>query len=446
MIDIARNIALEVLYKMDESGAYSNIALDDMLKNNRKALSDRDVSLISQIVYGVTTWKLTLDEIIKKYSSIKLKKISIWIINILRMGIYQIIFLDKIPKSAAVNECVNLAKRYGHKASSGFVNAILRKVSPDDYLQLFDVKLPKAEMISKTQSMPLWIIEELLENNTIEEVEEICKNLNLTPCVSIRVNNVKTTKKELEEIFNKNSIQYEEGELDDFLILNKAKNIENIEGFKEGLFTVQDESAGLTCLVLNPKEGQMVLDACSAPGGKTTYIAEIMKNTGNIIAWDVYEHRINLINENANRLGLKNINTSINDASIYNENYKEKFDKILLDVPCLGIGVIRRKPDIKWQRKQEDVYEISKLQYKILETCSKYLKPGGELVYSTCSILKKENEGVILKFLENNKDFEIKKLDSNKWNEYIKEEKYFSIKPDKKHDGFFICKLHKNNI
>ena len=153
-------------------------------------------------------------------------------------------------------------------------------VSPDDYLQLFDVKLPKAEMISKTQSMPLWIIEELLENNTIEEVEEICKNLNLTPCVSIRVNNVKTTKKELEEIFNKNSIQYEEGELDDFLILNKAKNIENIEGFKEGLFTVQDESAGLTCLVLNPKEGQMVLDACSAPGGKTTYIAEIMKNTG----------------------------------------------------------------------------------------------------------------------------------------------------------------------
>lgn len=195
MIDNARNIALEVLYKMDESGAYSNIALDDMLKNNRKALSDRDVSLISQIVYGVTTWKLTLDEIIKKYSSIKLKKISIWIINILRMGIYQIIFLDKIPKSAAVNECVNLAKRYGHKASSGFVNAILRKVSPDDYLQLFDVKLPKAEMISKTQSMPLWIIEELFENNTIEEVEEICKNLNLTPCVSIRVNNVKTTKK-----------------------------------------------------------------------------------------------------------------------------------------------------------------------------------------------------------------------------------------------------------
>ena len=427
MIDIARNIALEVLYKMDESGAYSNIALDDMLKNNRKALSDRDVSLISQIVYGVTTWKLTLDEIIKKYSSIKLKKISIWIINILRMGIYQIIFLDKIPKSAAVNECVNLAKRYGHKASSGFVNAILRKVSPDDYLQLFDVKLPKAEMISKTNVLILSIL------SIISSSFDTCDRL-------------ATTKKELEEIFNKNSIQYEEGELDDFLILNKAKNIENIEGFKEGLFTVQDESAGLTCLVLNPKEGQMVLDACSAPGGKTTYMAEIMKNTGNIIAWDVYEHRINLINENANRLGLKNINTSINDASIYNENYKEKFDKILLDVPCLGIGVIRRKPDIKWQRKQEDVYEISKLQYKILETCSKYLKPGGELVYSTCSILKKENEDVILKFLENNKDFEIKKLDSNKWNEYIKEEKYFSIKPDKKHDGFFICKLHKNNI
>ena len=210
---------------------------------------------------------------------------------------------------------------------------------------------------------------------------------------------------------------------------------------------MQDESAGLTCLVLNPKEGQMVLDACSAPGGKTTYMAEIMKNTGNIKAWDVYEHRINLINENANRLGLKNINTSINDASIYNEAYKEKFDKILLDVPCLGIGVIRRKPDIKWQRKQEDVYEISKLQYKILETCSKYLKHGGELVYSTCSIFEEENQHIIDEFLNKNSEYEISKYENIANNveisRYLVNNKYIKIYPNNTNDGFFICKIYK---
>jgi len=451
MIDIARNIALEVLYKMDESGAYSNIALDDMLKNNRKALSDRDVSLISQIVYGVTTWKLTLDEIIKKYSSIKLKKISIWIINILRMGIYQIIFLDKIPKSAAVNECVNLAKRYGHKASSGFVNAILRKVSPDDYLQLFDVKLPKAEMISKTQSMPLWIIEELLENNTIEEVEEICKNLNLTPCVSIRVNNVKTTKKELEEIFNKNSIQYEEGELDDFLILNKAKNIENIEGFKEGLFTVQDESAGLTCLVLNPKEGQMVLDACSAPGGKTTEIAALMNGKGYILANELDKLRCERLKYNVEMQGANIVEIVNGRGEKIGENYKEQFDKVLLDAPCSGEGrftIYNVQSYKQWSEKT--VNELVKIQKKLFKSAYEALKPGGTLVYSTCTLNRQENENIIEWALDN---FEIKQeevklevkqmipaFNTNSNKEISKAKR---ILPSKEMEGFFVAKFIK---
>ena len=347
------------------------------------------------------------------------------------MGTYQIIFLDKIPKSAAVNESVNLAKRYGHASSSNFTNAILRKIEKEDYEEFFQIK-DDVERISKTNSMPVWIIEELMKNNTIEEVEEICKNLNLRPEIIIRINKLKTTKEEIMRKLEEANIEYREiPDMEDFLVLNKIKNIENLELFKDGLFTVQDASAGLTAIVLNPQENEEILDACSAPGGKTTYIAELMHNKGKIEAWDIHEHRTKLVEKNAERLGIKIINTDVKNSAEYEEKYKEKFDRILLDVPCMGIGVIKRKPDIKWQRKKEDIEEISNLQRKILENCSKYLKRGGYLVYSTCSILKEENEDVVNDFIKNNSDFEIVKNG------------LFNIKPDKEKDGFFICKLHK---
>ena len=431
MIDKAREIALKTLYKIDKEQAYSNIVLNDEIKQNRNKINDKDIGLISEIVYGVTTWKLTIDEIIKKYSKIRLKKISPWILNILRMGTYQIIFLDKIPKSAAVNESVNLAKRYGHASSSNFTNAILRKIEKEDYEEFFQIK-DDVERISKTTSMPVWIIEELMKNNTIEEVEEICKNLNLRPEIIIRINKLMTTKEEIMRKLEDANIEYREiPDMEDFLVLNKIKNIENSSLFKEGLFTVQDASAGLTAIVLNPQEDENVLDACSAPGGKTTYVAELMHNKGKIEAWDIHEHRTKLVEKNAERLGIKIINTDVKNSAEYEEKYKEKFDRILLDVPCMGIGVIKRKPDIKWQRKKEDIEEISQLQSKILETCSKYLKRGGYLVYSTCSILKGENEDIVNDFIKNNSDFEIVKNG------------LFNIKPDKEKDGFFICKLHK---
>lgn len=446
MIDKVREIALKTLYQIDKEGAYSNIALDDKIKENKKMLNEKDIGFISEIVYGVTTWKLTIDEIIKNYSQIRLKKISPWIINILRMGIYQIVFLDKIPKSAAVNESVNLAKRYGHRGSSNFVNAILRKVEKSDLENFNNIKDNK-ERISKTTSMPLWIVEELLKEKDISEVEEICKNLNIKSKLTIRINTLKIKKEEIKNELEKRNIEYDNGILENFLILNKVKNIENLDLFKEGYFTIQDEAAGFTAEVLNPNKGECVLDACSAPGGKTTYMAEIMQDNGKIEAWDLYEHRINLIKENAKRLGINIINANVNDATKLNEKYVEKFDKILLDVPCMGIGVIKRKPDIKWQRKPEDILEIRELQYKILENCSKYLKKGGELVYSTCSILKSENEDIIHEFLRNNENFKISKYNINSSNElykYLEDEKYFKVYPTQKNDGFFICKLTKN--
>ena len=444
MINKAREIALKALYKIEKEDAYSNIVLNQVLKEN-KNIDERDIGLISELVYGTITWKLTLDEIIKKYSNIRLKKISIWILNILRMGIYQIIFLDKIPKSAAVNESVNLAKRYGHKSSSNFVNAILRKVSVSDYEELEDIKDDK-ERISKTTSMPMWIIEELLKQKNIKEVEEICKNSNLKPNTIIRINKLKTNKKDFEERLKERKIEYLEGNLEDFLILKKVKNIENIDLFKEGFFTVQDEGAGLIVDVLNPKEDECILDACSSPGGKTTYIAEKMKNKGKIEAWDIHEHRVKLVQNVAKRLGINIIQAKTQDATKFNEDLVEKFDKILLDVPCLGLGVIKRKPDIKWKRKKEDIEEIIKIQKEILNNCSKYLKKNGELVYSTCSILKEENEDIIKEFLKENSQFEYCKENEKNYKNIVifgEKDKYINIYPSKENDGFFICKLRK---
>lgn len=434
-IDFARNIALNCLYKIDEENGYSNIVLDEYLNRYREKLNKKDINLISEIVYGTITWKLTIDFILQKYSKTKLKKMSKWILNILRMGAYQIIFLDKIPKSAAVNESVNLTKKYAFKSSS-LVNAILRKIDKQDYEELKNIQNEK-ERISKAYSMPEWLVEELLKEYSIQIVEEICKYSNEKPKTTIRINTLKINKKNFLEKLENNNIEYEQTELESFIHIKNLKNIGELELFKQGLFTVQDMGAGKISLMLLPNKNDLVLDACSAPGGKTTHLAELMENEGKIIACDIHEHRIKLVKQNADRLGINIIETELNDATKFIKEYEEKFDKILLDVPCLGIGVIKRKPDIKWQRNKEDIIEITKVQHEILNECSKYLRIGGELVYSTCSILKSENENVINNWLESNDDKGIKNIKNY---QRMEEEK---ILPDENTDGFFICKIKR---
>lgn len=435
MIDKTRETALKVLYRIDKEKAYSNIVLNQEIKKN-KELTQLDISFISELIYGVTNWKLTIDTIIEKYSKIKLRKISDWILNILRLGIYQIIWLDKVPKSAAVNESVNLAKRYGHSASSNFVNAILRKVTKQDLEELKNIKNP-IERMSKMYSMPIWIVEKLLNQKDINIVENICQELTKRPKVIIRRNSLKVGKEEFENLLQENKIEFQSSEINPlFYILEGIKNIESLKIFEQGYFTVQDISAGLAAKYLDPKPGEKILDACSAPGGKTTYLAELMENKGEIQAWDIYINRTNLVKENAKRLGITIIDEKQKDATIYYEEYNEKFDKILLDVPCLGLGVIKRKPDIKWQKELKDVEEITKIQRKILETCTNYLKPEGTLIYSTCSILKEENEEIVEEFLKKNDNFKLEKI--NEQNSGILE-----ILPQNNKDGFFIAKLKK---
>lgn len=448
-MDKVREIVLKVLYDIEKKESYSNIALDETLKQVRKKsdkLDQRDIGFISEIVYGTISWKLTIDEIIKKYSNLKIKKISPWILNILRMSIYQILFLDKVPKSAAVNEGVNLAKRYGHKASSNFVNAILRKVDKKDYEEFFTIK-DEVERISKTTSMPVWIVRQLLKQNETQTVEQICQASNIRPKLFIRVNTLKIDEQSLMTELEKEEIQVQKAELENFLLLQGAKNIESLKAFQEGKFTVQDEVAGYIPKFLSPKPKEKILDACSSPGGKTTYMAQLMNNQGEIIAWDLHEHRVKLVNQVADRLGVTIIQTEVKDATIYEQKYYNYFDKILLDVPCLGIGVIKRKPDIKWKRKEEDIKEITKIQEKILENCSKYLKQGGELVYSTCSILKEENEDIIYKFIANNPSFTIEKIhniEEKFLQKFVQKEKFIQVFQNERTDGFFICKIRKN--
>lgn len=430
-IDFARNIALKSLYEINIKQAYSNIVLDKFINENREKLSNLDINFISELVYGVVTWKLTLEYIIQKYSKTKIKKMSDWVKNILYLGSYQIIFLDKVPKSAAVNESVNLCKKYNFK-SVGLVNAILRKIEKSDYKEISNIT-NSITRISLKYSMPEWIVKKFCDEYGEEETANICQNLNLRPNISVRINRLKG-KMDLGE----------KGILEDFRTITGTKNITKTKEYIEGNITIQDEAAGLSSFVLAPKEGEIVLDACSAPGGKSTYLAELMHNKGKIVAWDIYEERLKQVEQNAKRLGIDIIQTEVHDATKLKEEYVEKFDKILLDVPCLGLGVIRRKPDIKWNRQEEDIKEISDIQFNILKTCSKYLKRNGTLVYSTCSMLKEENDAIIEKFIKE-ENFETVNIEEQIPNEFSKitTKDMVQFLPSQKHDGFFITMLKK---
>ena len=405
--------------------------LDKFINENREKLSNLDINFISELVYGVVTWKLSLEYIIQKYSKTKIKKMSDWVKNILYLGSYQILFLDKVPKSAAVNESVNLCKKYNFK-SVGLVNAIIRKIEKSDYKEISNIT-NSITRISLKYSMPEWIVKKFCDEYGEEETANICQNLNLRPNISVRINRLKG-KMDLGE----------KGILEDFRTITGTKNITKTKEYIEGNITIQDEAAGLSSFVLAPKEGEIVLDACSAPGGKTTYLAELMHNKGKIVAWDIYEERLKQVEQNAKRLGIDIIQTEVHDATKLKEEYVEKFDKILIDVPCLGLGVIRRKPDIKWNRQEEDIKEISDIQFNILKTCSKYLKKNGTLVYSTCSMLKEENDAIIEKFIKEEK-FETVNIEEQIPNEFSKitTNNMVQFLPSQNHDGFFITMLKK---
>lgn len=427
--------AYRILYEVYANGAYPNIEIKKHLLSD---ISDADKRLLVNIVYGCVQNSIYLDYIISRFSSVKLKKISQNVLLILRMGIYQIFMLDRVPDSAAVDECVKIAGKAAYK-SKGFVNAVLRNAARNKN----NVSLPqsKEEYASVRYSFPPELCSELSECFG-EDAEDIMKALSMPPPISARVNTLKCDKEALTALLENKSVYLKDGMLSNSVIL-KGSDIASLSEYSDGLFTCQGEASMIAVRALGVKEGMTVIDACAAPGGKSTYIAEIMKNKGKIYSFDIYDHKAELIKKNAKRLGIDIIEARVKDSSVFDKEFENAADAVLVDAPCSGIGIAAKKPDIKFSYSKEKSEELSKLQLKILTANSKYVKKGGTLVYSTCTLLPRENEEVCRKFLENNKDFEACAPD------YLppcikRESPFVTLLPGKDNtDGFFICKMKK---
>jgi len=446
-VDLARETALKILYEVNEKGAYSNIALNRHLES--EVLKNIDRAFITELVYGAIKWKLSIDWIIQQFSNIKLKRISPWVMNILRLGVYQIMYTDRIPESAVCNESVKLAKRYGHSASGGYVNAILRNVARNkDKINFPDKSANFEHYLSVKYSHPEWMVKQWIKRYGEQFTEELLKSNNEIPDFTVRVNTLKTTREKLMEDLEAESIRVRKGRfIDEAIVLENPSAVTKLESFKKGCFQVQDESSMLVGIILDPKPGELVMDVCSAPGGKATHIAQLMKNEGIVVARDIHEHKIKLIREAADRLGITIIKTEVFDALEIDNNYIEKADRVLVDAPCTGLGIIRKKPDIKWARNQEDKKEIIELQQRILSAASKYVRPGGVLVYSTCTIEPDENEEVVKSFLKTHPDFKLSDISDaipEKLMKRTAKDGYIQLYPNIDGvDGFFISKLIK---
>ncbi|NTV89141.1 MAG: 16S rRNA (cytosine(967)-C(5))-methyltransferase RsmB, partial [Clostridiales bacterium] len=399
-VDIPRETALKILYEINEKGAYSNIALNRHLEGSRLKPVDR--GFVTEMVYGTVKWRLSLDWAISCYSNVKLKKVSPWIINILRLGAYQLLYMDKVPASAACNESVKLARKYGHSGTVGYVNAVMRKLAEaadPSRIQLPD-RLNPVRYLSVKYSHPEWMVSKFIGLFGEEFTEELLSANNKVPPLIARVNTLKTDKQGLVEELAAGGVTALPGRYcEDAVILENPSSITRIKAFTDGLFTIQDESSMLAVKVLDPKPGEVVMDVCSAPGGKATYIAQLMSNKGTVLARDIHPKKLELLEEAAQRLGIDIIKTEVFDAAVLDERYAGKADKVLLDAPCTGLGIIRKKPDIKWTKELEDETEITAIQYRLITNVSKYVRQGGVLVYSTCTITPAENTGIVERFL-----------------------------------------------
>lgn len=418
----AREAALKTLYAVEKDGAYLNIALNDIISECR--LSPLDAALCTTLVLGVQRNRLFLDNIISNLSSIRLKKISPWIINILRMGIYSIRFMEKIPESATINECVKLSKRYGHQKSSGFVNAILRKsLTSGDFLP----EEGTVEHLSLFYSYPEWIVQKWTKEG-IKNIVELLKAGNAAPPTYLRRNLLKGDF-EIPEGIEKANVG------NNAYIYTKGGAFHGSNLQKDGYFSIQDAASQLAVEALSVQSGMNVLDLCAAPGGKSEYCAEIMGNEGKIIACDLYPHKTELIDKSCERLGITIVETRVNDAEKFNSEFEEKFDRVLLDAPCSGLGIIRRKPDIKWTKGASDCSVLAQTQYRMLRHAKRYVKSGGMLVYSTCTISKMENEQMVKTFLRENRNFELLPSETIP-------EGYRQLLPHETNtDGFFIARF-----
>lgn len=447
MIPSPRTLALEILNRVESTDAYADILLEEAFR--RHALKDVDKGLLTELTYGVLRWKARLDWIISLFSSTKPAKMERDILNILRLGAYQLLFLDRIPVSAAVNESVKIAKAMGQR-QGGFVNAVLRAIDRGrEKITYPDLSSDPARHVSIKYSHPEWLVRRFINKLGIDEAISLCKANNEPPPLTVRVNSNAISRESL-------LLRFSEAGYDATftpfspagLLLKGGGNVTGMPGFAEGLFTVQDEASQLISYILDPQPGENILDACAAPGGKATHVAELMADTGVVTALDIRQQGVKKIEDNIKRLGLRSVKTEVSDTAKPLDEFEEKsFDRIILDAPCSGTGVLRRHPEGKWQKREEDIVKLSERQRELIENVSRYLKSGGVMVYSVCSVMKEEGEGVVNAFLKTHPDFTLEVAIPNTGNAgdgLVCSRGFFRVYSHTHGmDGFFAAKLRK---
>jgi len=401
-------VALEILQRIEVTSSYADKLLETALK--KESFSLRDRALIVELVNGVTRWRGRLDWILNRLVEGGINKLTPWIRNILRLGLYQILFLNQIPTFAATDESVKLAKKYGHEGTARLVNAVLRRA----IREASQIKYPlisedPVTHIASFYSHPAWIVRRWVERFGIEETILLCQTNNLRPPLSVRVNLLKTSPLQLKERLEKEGVKAKPGRYtSQSLILEGAPPLEESPSFQEGLFQVQDESSVLVGLLLDPQKGEKVIDLCSAPGGKATHLAELMGDEGSIIAVEPKLSRLILLKKNCERLGIKKVYPCLGNGRYFQTR---PVDRVLVDVPCSGTGVLARRADLRWRLREGSFITLKKLQRELLFQAAILVKNGGVVVYSTCSIEPEENEEVIMEFLDTHPSFTVEKVD-----------------------------------
>lgn len=431
-----RELLLDMLIEINEKGQYSHIVLRQVLEKYQY-LEKTDRSFITRITDGTIEHMVEIDYIINQFSKVKVKKMKPLIRNLLRMSVYQLKYMDGVPDSAVCNEAVKLAKKRKFKQLSGFVNGVLRNIARNkDKIKYPQEKDDKILFLSVKYSMPKWIVEKWIKSYGYEKTRDILENLLDKKPLTIRTNLSKTSpdelKKELEsqnikvipikKTENNKDLSKYAFEIDEFDYLK------SIKAFKEGKFYVQDLSSMMVTEYAEPKEGQYIIDVCAAPGGKSTHMAEKLNGTGMVDARDLTEYKVDLIEENIKRHNLTNMKATVSDATVKDIDSVGKADILVCDLPCSGLGVMGKKPDIRFKMSQEQQDDLVQLQREILANVMEYLKSNGTLIYSTCTINKDENEGNVQWILDNYKDLKL-------------EEMHQMFPGEEWHDGFFIAKF-----
>ena len=441
----AREAAALALFSMDEDGAWSDGALHQQLV--AASLSGRDAALASRLVYGTVQNEILLDWYLRHFSSVRLKKIAPRVRTCLRMGLYQLIWMDKVPAHAAVDETVALVRRFGRVDSRAvsFANAVLRHAA--DAVQ--QNKLPVLDCPDKESyyalrySHPEWLVRLWSEQFGQKLAGQLCAADNADTPVSVRVNLLKTTPAAARAALESAGIAAQVHPAFDDMLLCTGGDVAATAAFQAGEITVQDAASALAAAVADPRPGDTVFDCCAAPGGKSFAMAGRMQGRGSVTACDIYEHKLKRIQEGAQRLGLTNIQTTLQDAAVPRDEWVGAADVVLCDVPCSGLGIIRKKPEIRYKDPAE-LENLPALQAKILQNCAQYVKAGGTLVYSTCTILQRENEDVVRAFLAKNPDFE-----AAPWEHKVcgaREDGMVTLLPPvHQTDGFFIAKMRKKH-